>query len=394
MPTDPPRLLRLTTVPLSLRMLLTGQPRYMATHGMFRVLMGSADGPERVLVVAAEGCPHEVIPFTRAITPLQDLRCLAALVSLMRRERPHIVHTHTPKAGLLGMLAARIAGVPVRIHTIAGLPYMTARGRRRQLLRRVEQLTYWGAQHVWPNSPSMLDFVRAERLCAPHKLDMVAGGSTNGIDLEEFSAAAVSEQRRAAARESIRHEAGRVYLTAIGRVVRDKGIPELIDVFVELQAARPELCLLLIGPLEEERSEETLATSTVETIRTHSAIRHVSWTDDVPAFLAISDLLVFPSHREGFPNVPLQAGAMECPIVCSAIPGNVDIVEDGVTGRLFAVGQRTALTAALRAALEAPEGNREMATALRRKIEDRFDRRVIHAELLRRYQALLQRRGR
>ena len=355
-----------------------------------RVIMGSADGPEREAVERAEGCPHVIIPFTRAITPWQDLRCLWQLVRLMRKERPDIVHTHTPKAGLLGMLAARLAGVPVRIHTIAGLPYMTATGRRRALLRRVEQLTYRAAQHVWPNSPSMLNFVLADRLCDPGKLDIVGRGSTNGINLDRFSQGAVTAERRAAARGCIAYEEGKTYLTAIGRVVRDKGIPELLEAFLLLHAERQDLRLLLIGPMEQERSEETLPPKLIATVDSHPGIFHLPWTDDVPAFLTLTDILVFPSHREGFPNVLLQAGAMQCPIICSAIPGNVDIVEDGVTGRLFPVGDVEALGHQIRAAIEHPARNMEMAATLRTFIENRFDREVIHSELRRRYLALLE----
>ena len=385
-----PLLLRLTTVPISLRLLLTGQPRYMAAHGL-RVLMGSADGPERELVIAAEDCPHELIPFTRAITPLQDLRCLMVLVRLMRRERPAIVHTHTPKAGLLGMLAARIAGVPVRIHTIAGLPFMTATGRRRQLLIAMERLTYAAAQHVWPNSHSMLSFIRQHRLCPERKLSIIGEGSTNGIDLEVFSPERVTAERIAVVHRALAYEPGATYLMAIGRVVRDKGIPELIEAFVRLQKDYPQLRLVLVGPLERERAEETLQDATLEQITTNPGIHHVTWTDDVAAYLQVADLLVHASHREGFPNVPLQAGAMHCPIVCSAIPGNVDIVTDNETGLLFSVGDTRQLEEQLRRALNAPERMQQLARALRTKVEQKFDRKVIHQLLLKRYRQLLPR---
>lgn len=383
-----PRLLRLTTVPLSLKLLLTGQPRYIR-EAHFDVLMASADGPERAGVIANEGCEHVIIPFTRAITPIQDVRCLWQLLLLMRRWKPDVVHTHTPKAGLLGMLAARIAGVPVRIHTIAGLPFMTTAGRRRQLLIAMERLTYWGAQHVWPNSASMLAYVREQRLCPERKLGMIAGGSTNGIDLDVFTRSAVGEERLEAVRQLLPREPDAMWVVAIGRVVYDKGIAELVAAFETLQSDYPQLRLLLAGPMERERVEEMLPAPTLLRIADNPAIHHLPWVDDVAALLCLADVLVHASHREGFPNAPLQAGAMECPIVCSDIPGNIDVVTHGETGLTYPVGDAQALSRALRQLLDNREAARIRAAALRQKVETQFDRKVIHVALLRHYNELL-----
>ena len=364
----------------------------MADHGM-EVLMGSADGPERPLVLEAEGCPHVIIPFTRAITPVQDLKCLGMLVRLMRQYRPAIVHTHTPKAGLLGMLAARMAGVPIRIHTIAGLPFMTATGNKRRLLIAMEKLTYAAAQHVWPNSDGIMSFMRQQRLCPERKLGMIGYGSTNGIDLEVFSPDRVTAARRAAVEKQLDHTEANTYLMAVGRVVRDKGIPELLTAFGRLSQEQPHLYLVLVGPLERERAEETLSEEQLYIIESDPHILHIDWTDDVAAFLSVADLLVHASHREGFPNVPLQAGAMRCPIVCSAIPGNVDIVTDGETGLTFPVGDTGALQSRLEDALADRERTAHMARALRQRIEEQFDRKVVHGLMLARYRELLQAKG-
>ena len=387
---DAPLLLRLTTVPISLDLLLTGQPAYMREHG-FRVLLASADGPEREKVMEREACPHVIIPFTRAITPLHDLRCLGQLVRLMRRLRPDIVHTHTPKAGLLGMLAARLAGVPVRIHTIAGLPYMTASGRRRSLLIQIERITAGAALRVWPNSQSILQEAKDRRLCAPRKLSIIGKGSTNGIDLDEFSTDRVTDERIEQAKERIGHRADRRYVMAVGRLVRDKGILELLEAFEAVHRDYPDVCLVLAGPLERQRAEETLPEGTVRLIDRHPAIVHLPWTDDVPAFLRLADILVHASHREGFPNVLLQAGAMCCPIICSAIPGNTDLVEDGRTGLTFPVGRADALGEKIRFALDAPDTMQALADRLRAKVVDDFRREAVHRTILGRYRALMGR---
>ncbi len=376
---------------MSLQLLLTGQMRYMQQKGL-EVIMASADGPELEAVKKAENCPHLMIPFTRAITPLQDLKCLWLLIRWMWREKPDIVHTHTPKAGLLGMLAAKITGVPVRIHTIAGLPFMTATGNRRRLLEWMEKLTYWGAQHVWPNSKSMLAYIRESELCPERKLSIISEGSTNGIDLSVFSPEALDPNILEDIKKTFHCEAESTYILAIGRVVKDKGIPELVDAFTELQAAFPQLKLLLIGPMEEERQEEILPQATLQMIRQNPAIQHIHWTNQVAYYLHLADVLVHASHREGFPNVPLQAGAMRCPIVCSDIPGNIDIVTNEETGLIFRVGERNHLIEQLRTALTNQDHGQEMAENLRQKIEQFFAREIIQEALYQHYQELLSKR--
>src|SRR5882762_7685479 len=164
-----PKLIRITTVPMALRYLLPGQMRFMAGNG-FDVLMISADGKELKDVIEKEACPHIIVPMTRKITPLRDLRCLFKLIKILKKEKPDIVHTHTPKAGILGMLAAKCCGVKLRIHTVAGLPMMVEKGWKYRLLRFVEKRTYAAANHIWPNSNSLLQFITEQKLCDPEKL--------------------------------------------------------------------------------------------------------------------------------------------------------------------------------------------------------------------------------
>ena len=136
---------------MALSYLLPGQMHFMASHG-FDVLMISADGKELPAVIEKEQCRHMIVPMTRKITPIQDLKCLFQLIRIFKKEKPDIVHTHTPKAGLLGMLAAKYCGIKVRIHTVAGLPLMVEKGFKYQLLKFIEKLTYAAASQVWPNS--------------------------------------------------------------------------------------------------------------------------------------------------------------------------------------------------------------------------------------------------
>ena len=164
-----PKIVRITTVPLSLQVLLRGQLAFMKSRG-FDVTMISSDGAEVPSLVEQEGCPHMVVTMTRTISPWRDFLALVKLVRILRRIRPEIVHTHTPKAGIIGMLAALIAGVPHRLHTVAGMPLLEAKGAVRRILDLVEKLTYRCATHVYPNSKGLEAIILSLGFCKPSKL--------------------------------------------------------------------------------------------------------------------------------------------------------------------------------------------------------------------------------
>lgn len=376
-----PKLIRITTVPMALRYLLPGQPKYMQQQG-FDVLLVSADGPELKEVLANEGCPHSIVPLTRQITPFKDLACLWQMIRLFKKHKPDIVHTHTPKAGLIGMLAAKLAGVPIRIHTVAGMPLMVEKGAKYQLLKFIEKLTYWAANHVWPNSKSLYQFIVQHRLAPVKKLQVIGKGSSNGINLDRFNAAAIDPAILEQAKQQIQWQADCQYILCVGRLVKDKGIAELVNIFTQLQAERPQLRLVLVGQYEPEL--DPLPGETLALINSNPAIISVGWSNEVPAFMQLAHLFVFPSHREGFPNVLLQAAAMQLPIVCSAIAGNVDIVVDGQTGLLFAPGSEQALLAQTGFALQNPEKMQEMAQKLYTEVQQFYRQQnvwaTIHAE--------------
>ena len=163
---------------MALRYLLPGQMRFMAANG-FDVLMISADGKELAAVIELEKCRHIIVPMTRKITPVQDLKCLIRLIKVFKNERPDIVHTHTPKAGLLGMWAAKLCGVKIRIHTVAGMPLMVEKGIKLRLLTFIEKLTYKAANHVWPNSGSLYNYISEHKFTTAKKLQIVGRSFTN-----------------------------------------------------------------------------------------------------------------------------------------------------------------------------------------------------------------------
>lgn len=383
------KLIRITTVPMALKVLLRGQMKYMREQGV-DVVMVSADGVELEDVKNYENCRHELVHMTRAITPWQDIKSLWKLYKLFRRERPDIVHSHTPKAGLLAMIAGTMAGIKIRIHTVAGLRFMTATGLSRRVMVAMEKLTGRMATHVWPNSRSLYDYIVEHQLVKPSKLSIVGKGSSNGIDLNRFSRSALKADQLEATKKLIKYDPSLIYIVAIGRVVKDKGISELSKAFVRSYQTEPGLRLVLVGGLEEHL--DPLDAETLQLIQSHPGIILAGWHDDVEYFLALSNLFVHASYREGFPNVVLQAGAMECPALVSRIPGCIDIVDHEENGLIFAVQDAEDLYQKLQQALNDPQAMRQRAVLLRKKIEDNFERSHMQALLKEKYGQLMEKR--
>lgn len=380
------KLIRITTVPMALRYLLPGQMHFMANNG-FDVLMISADGKELAEVIEKEQCRHIVVPMTRKITPLQDIKCLFHLIKIFRKEKPDIVHSHTPKAGLLGMLAAKLSGVKVRIHTVAGLPLMVEKGFKYQLLKFIEKLTYAAAGHVWPNSNSLLQFILKNKLCKTSKLKIIAKGSTNGIQLDRFKKENLDPKIIDEIKTQINYSQQNRYLLSIGRLVVDKGITELVHVFTQLQKTNGDLILILAG--EYETTLDPLPEETLQEIEVNPSIIHIHWTTQVEYYMHLADFFIFPSHREGFPNVLLQSGAMGLPIICSHITGNIDIVTNNETGLIFDKGNEQQMLSLLNYALLHPQHMQSMAKKLQQEIKENYPQENIWQKMLEAYKSLV-----
>jgi glycosyltransferase involved in cell wall biosynthesis len=381
-----PKLIRITTAPLSMKYLLTGQMRYMKEHG-FDVTMISSEGSEWPDISKSEECNHQVIHMTRKITPIADLVSLWKLYHFFKKQKPDIVHSHTPKAGLLAMLAAKFAGVKLRIHTIAGLRFVTADGFTRKLLVSMEKLTASSATHVWPNSFSLLNYIRENKLVSPDKLELIGLGSSNGINLLRFSPDALQLEKLQKIKEQIHYDEKLVYLLCVGRIVKDKGIDELVKAFRRSYEKNKNLRLILVGPFEDDL--DPVSNEAREVLNTHPAIILTGWSDDVEYFMQFSFALLHPSYREGFPNVLLQAGAMFCPVICSRIDGNVDIAEQKKTGLLFEPRNEEELYQQLEYAFANPNLIKQYARNLRIKVEQYFDQPVVHDQIRRKYLELL-----
>lgn len=380
------KIIRITTAPISLNVLLPGQMRYMQEQGM-EVVMVSSDGPELQAVLEREGCRHQIIPMTRRMSPFADLKCLWLLYKFIKKEKPSIVHTHTPKAGLLGMLAAKLAGVKIRIHTIAGLRYVTTKGVGRRVMIFMEKLTGKAATHVWPNSQSLNQFIIDNKLVNNKKLEVIGHGSSNGVKLSRYSVAALNSAKLDEIKKHISYSTNLTYFLSVGRIVNDKGIDELVNAFVKLFETNPAVRLVLVGAFEDE--VDPVSDATKKILKTHPGIIMAGWSNEVEYYMHLAYALVHPSHREGFPNVLLQAGAMNCPIICSRIEGNIDIVEHEKTGLIFKVKDESSLFQSLQYAMGQPSLMQQMAFHQRQRIEQYFDQPILHSFLHKRYLELL-----
>lgn len=326
-----PRLIRITTVPVSLLLLLKGQMRYMQQNG-FEVIMVSSPGTEAALAEEQEMCAMITLPMQRGVHLLKDVITLVRLYKLLKELKPDIVHTHTPKAGLLGMLAAMFCRVPIRLHTIAGLPWMEHKGISRFILKQMERLTGFSAHRIYPNSQGLKQFIEEELIVPKQKLKLLGNGSSNGIDCMHFSPAIISQEQILQLQRTAKLVTDGFVWLFVGRLVKDKGINELVAAFLKIAAEFPDDQLWLVG--KEEPDLDPLANETSIVLKNNPAVKCWGFQNDVRPFFAASSALVFPSYREGFPNVPMQAGAMEKPMILTDINGCNEIVEHGVSGIL------------------------------------------------------------
>ncbi len=380
------KLIRITTVPYSLGSLLKGQLKYMSND--YEVIGIASSEPKGDLERAAASQNARGIPIkmTRKITPFQDLRSLISLYRVLRHEKPFFVHTHTPKAGLIGMLAAFFARVPHRLHDIAGLPLLEATGLKKKILVWVEKLTYACATRVYPNSRGIHKIVVENKFARPEKFKVLDKISSNGVDTTRFNRELFKAEELSQLRASLGIASDDFVCIFIGRLVKDKGINELVSAFQKLSQKRAKLKLLLVGMFEKDL--DPLHPSTMQGIENNPSIISAGTQDDVRPYLAIADLLVFPSYREGFPNVPLEAGAMGLPSVVTNINGCNEIVEEGENGLIVPPKDEAALASAVERCLDDPALLEKLSGNARELISSRFEQKGIWVEILKEYREL------
>lgn len=379
------KLIRITTVPQSLRGLLRGQLKFMSQNG-YQVLGVSSPGDALKDVAVNEGVNTVAIEMTRTISPLKDVKALVQLIQLFRKEKPQIVHTHTPKAGLLGMMAAKIAGVPYRLHTVAGMPLTVATGIKRQLLNQMEKLTYACATKVYPNSFGLEKIILEEKFTNPTKLKVIGKGSSNGIDTAQFDPVLVSEETKKEIRKDLGIKNDDFVFLFVGRVVKDKGINELVQAFTNLYSKNSNTHLILVGSFE--RHLDPLQPETENLINNHANIHAVGYKTNVIDYFALANTLTFPSYREGFPNVVMQAAAMQLNCIVSDINGCNEIIKNGENGWIVPVKNSTKLEEQMLWCLYNQKQSEEMGLKSREIMISDYERSYIWHEILKEYQSL------
>lgn len=336
------KLVRVVTVPMSF-MLLKGQLKFMSRH--FNVIGVSSFDDSIKDVEDYEGVKISNIKLTRKITPLIDLVSLFKMIVFLIKEKPDIVHSHTPKAGLISMVASWIVRVPKRYHTVAGLPLMESKGIRKKILIFVERITYSCSSKVYPNSNLLKDYILKEIYYKPNKIKVIGSGSSNGIDLGYFNKEALKPDHLNDLKEQYQIQLDDFVYLFVGRIVKDKGINELLIAFDLLSKKYSKIKLLLVGNFEEELNPISNQSKTI--IENNDRVFHVGFQKDVRPFFAISNVFVFPSYREGFPNVVLQSNAMEVPSIVSNINGSNEIVKNFYNGIIVPVKDTISLQSAM-----------------------------------------------
>ena len=383
-----PKLFRVTTVPESLNILLIGQHKFMSTNG-FEVIGISSAGNALYEVSQEEEIRVIEINMSRKITPIKDFLSVYNLYKLIKKEKPIIVHSHTPKAGAVAMMAAKIANVPIRLHTVAGLPLMEAKGIKRKLLNFVEKVTYACATKVYPNSKGLYDFIVEEELISSIKMKIIANCSSNGIDTSYFDSERISEKQREEFLTRLNIQKKDFVFIFVGRLVGDKGINELIDAFARIKDSNVKL--LLVGGLESDL--DPLKSETIHEIDKNKNIISVGFQKDVRPYFAISHCLVFPSYREGFPNVVLQAGAMGLPSIVSNINGCNEIIQEGINGSIIPSKDRESLYTVMHKIISDEAWRKQLAGNARDIIVSHYEQKLVWDALLIEYKHLLIQKG-
>ncbi|NBL64820.1 glycosyltransferase [Flavobacterium sp. NST-5] len=378
-----PKLIRITTVPQSLRGLLKGQLGFISENG-FEVI--GISSPSEILDEVSRDEAVTTIPveMTRTISPIKDLKALLALIKIFRKEKPNIVHTHTPKAGLLGMMAAKICGVPHRLHTVAGMPLLVATGNKRKLLNFIEKLTYSCATKIYPNSYGLKNIIIEQKFTKISKIKVLGNGSSNGIDTSVFNPALNADEQKALLKESLGISAQDFVFIFVGRLVGDKGLNELVAAFENLNSERAKL--ILVGSYEPEL--DPLSSNTMNSINNNPNIISVGYQTDVKPYFGIADVLTFPSYREGFPNVVMQAAAMQLNCIVSDINGCNEIIKDGENGWIVPVKNSEKLQDKMSWCIQNRSTSKNMGIQSRDLMIQNYERAFIWNEILKEYKNL------
>lgn len=369
------KIIRAATIGMSLNIFCKGLLGELRKDGYEVVALASPDADLEELG-KREGVRTIGVAMERHVSPWRDLVSLVRLTMVMMRERPDVVHSMTPKAGLLCMMAAWLAHVPVRVHTFTGLVWPTATGLSRRVLMLTDKITCFCATHIIPEGAGVKQDL--QRCITSKPMRVLGYGNVRGVDLDYW-------KRSNTVREEKKNAFTFVF---VGRIVRDKGINELVSAFVRLHDECQFVRLILVGPTEDDL--DPVLPHTRQLIKDCGAIEAVGSQRDVRPFYEASDALVFPSYREGFPNVVIEAGAMDLPSIVTDINGSREIIIDGKNGCIIPPRDEEALYDAMKWMVEHPQDVERMACNARPMVASRYEQGYVRQCLKDYYQSILK----
>ena len=372
------KIIRATTIPLSLDIFCKDMLKELSSQ--YDILAVSSPGEELDRVAAREGVAIAKVAMQRHIAPFHDFISLLKLIRLFHREKPWIVHSMTPKAGLLCMIAAKLCRVPHRIHTFTGLIWPTASGLKRKILIATDKLLCSCATIIIPEGNGVKQDLLSARITSK-PLNVLANGNVRGIDLNHYRRSDEVVQQAKILRKD-----NTITYIFIGRLVADKGITELVNAFVKLNQLHDNTRLLLVGPKEQERSP--LPSHILQTIESHKSIEAVGMQHDIRPWLAAADVFVFPSYREGFPNVVIEAGAMGLPSIVTDINGSNEIIIEGKNGLIIPSHDSDSLFNSMFRLYSDSSLRQSLSRNARNLIADRFDCHLVRKALYDLYSSL------
>ena len=377
------RVLKIVTVPITFETILTGQMRFLNENG-YDVTMVSANSAGIGALTTREGCPHQVVNFRRQISIWYDFLALVETLKLIRQLRPDVVHTQTPKAGFIGMLAAWLLGVPVRLHTVGGLPLLEKTGLMRWFLIQIERITYALTTRVFVNSFGLKQYIECHIGGFNTKLFIIGNGSTNGVDVAHFKRSAALDSQARALRTQWSYAHADFVWIYVGRITRDKGIDELIAAFVALVARQPNAKLLVLGGFDAE--SDSISPLTKHAIINHQAIKHIDFQADVRPYLIAANAFVFPSYREGLPNALMEAACLEMPIVATNVMGCNEVITNNENGLLVPPKDAVLLADAMHRVQTGPLLRQQLSQQVRLSVCTRYERGPLLDAILAAYQ--------
>lgn len=368
MPDSKKKIVRISTVPMSLRIFCKDLFKDLKNEYEMVGISSPGQDMEFISELGIDTCQ---VKMSRKISPLSDLVSLVKLIAVFRRLHPDMVHSITPKAGLLAMMAARITGVPVRVHSFTGLLFPTATGFKKLLLKLTDAITCACATNINAEGQGVKSDIENAHITSKD-VRVLGYGNIKGVDMEYFSRTDDVEEKAASLRCNMNIKPSDFVFVYVGRVVRDKGIAQLVEAFERTHLHNPATRLVLVG--DEDGGSDPIDSSTRQAIATNSSIIHVNqWLKDVRPFYAMSQALVLPSYREGFPNVVLEAGAMSVPSIVTEVNGAREIIDSGTNGLVVPIRDVDALEQAMIQLTDNQQVCRNMASVARGIIDKKFE---------------------